>query len=656
MDMRRDLRPLIGADEARASSGGHRPDPGAAGGPAGPAAPAPAASESVVPLQTGPDQAMDDQMGDDQTGDGGTGDGGTGDGGAGGDRPVADGAQAAWQRVRGRMRREIGAEAFASWLNPMVLHSAEAGEILLALPSRFMRDWVASHYAERLKALWQVEWPATRTIAIRVQPRAASAAAPPRAGAPGAGQPSSAASGPGLRLPLPAGRGGANRPAATRPAVKAKSLGQTAPRVIALARPPQGPGAAASGGGADRKAGPDDQAAPDAGMPGHDRPGAAVATGGAIGGGPPRRAAAAVPRGDGGEAYGGFGQGMFGINQCGALDQRNTFDTFIVGRSNELAHAAARRVAEAERDRVPFNPLFLYGGVGLGKTHLMHAIAWHIRQRDPDRRVMYLSAETFMYQFVSALRYKDTMAFKQQFRSVDVLMIDDVQFIAGKDSTQEEFFHTFNALCDQNRQIVISGDRSPADLEGMEERMRSRLGWGLVADIHPTDYELRLSILQSKVDQIDIDVPRNVLEFLAHRITANIRELEGALNRVAAFASLVGRSVELEMAQEVLRDLLRASDRRVTIEEIQKRVAEHYNIKLSEMHSPRRAIAVARPRQIAMYLAKQLTTRSLPEIGRKFGNRDHTTVMHAVKRIEQLQGQDNDLAEDIVLLRRILAS
>ena len=340
----------------------------------------------------------------------------------------------------------------------------------------------------------------------------------------------------------------------------------------------------------------------------------------------------------------------------GALDQRNTFDSFIVGRSNELAHAAARRVAEAAWGKVPFNPLFLYGGVGLGKTHLMHAIAWHIRLRDPSRKVIYLSAESFMYQFITAVRYKDTMAFKQQFRSVDVLMIDDIQFIAGKDSTQEEFFHTFNALCDQNRQIVISGDRSPADLEGMEERMRSRLGWGLVADIHPTDYELRLSILQSKVEQLEIDVPRHVLEFLAHRITANVRELEGALNRVAAFASLVGRPVEMEMAQEVLRDLLRASDRRITIEEIQKRVAEHYNIKQSEMHSARRAIAVARPRQIAMYLAKHLTTRSLPEIGRKFGNRDHTTVMHAVKRIEELQGRDPDLAEDIVLLKRTLES
>ncbi|MCG8545286.1 MAG: chromosomal replication initiator protein DnaA, partial [Alphaproteobacteria bacterium] len=311
-------------------------------------------------------------------------------------------------------------------------------------------------------------------------------------------------------------------------------------------------------------------------------------------------------------------------NEIGApLDPRFTFSNFIVGKPNELAFAAARRVAEA--NAVPFNPLFLYGGVGLGKTHLMHAIAWHIRETRPDRRVIYLSAEKFMYQFIRALRYKDTVAFKEQFRSVDVLMIDDVQFIAGKDSTQEEFFHTFNALVDQNHQVIISADKSPNDLEGMEDRMKSRLGWGLVADIHPTTYELRLGIMQAKAEQLEVSIPQKVLEYLAHKITSNVRELEGALNRIGAYAKLVGRPVTLENTQDVLHDILRANDRRVTIEEIQKRVAEHYNIRLSEMYSARRARAVARPRQVAMYLSKQLTARSLPEIGRKFGGRDHTT-------------------------------
>jgi chromosomal replication initiator protein len=335
------------------------------------------------------------------------------------------------------------------------------------------------------------------------------------------------------------------------------------------------------------------------------------------------------------------------------LDPRFTFENFVVGKSNELAHAAARRVAEA-KDNIPFNPLYIYGGVGLGKTHLMHSIGHSISQNSPEKKVLYLSAEKFMFRFISALRYKDTMNFKEQFRSVDVLMIDDVQFISGKESTQEEFFHTFNALVDQNHQIIISGDRSPTDLEGMEERMRSRLGWGLVADIHPTDYELRLGILQSKVEQAGISIDPRILEFLAHRITSNVRELEGALNRVLAYSDLVGRAVTLESTQEVLKDLLRANDRRTTIEEIQKRVAEHFNIRMSDMHSARRARAVARPRQVAMYLAKQLTSRSLPEIGRKFGGRDHTTVMHAVRKIDELREGDTSLAEDIDLLRRML--
>ncbi|HEY9537044.1 MAG TPA: chromosomal replication initiator protein DnaA, partial [Kiloniellaceae bacterium] len=334
------------------------------------------------------------------------------------------------------------------------------------------------------------------------------------------------------------------------------------------------------------------------------------------------------------------------------LDPRFTFDNFVVGKPNELAYAAARRVADAPTP--PFNPLFLYGGVGLGKTHLMHSIGLHIKKQAPERRIIYLSAEKFMYQFVRALRTKDTMAFKEQFRSVDVLMIDDVQFIGGREATQEEFFHTFNALVDQNRQVIISADKSPSDLEGVEERMRSRLGWGLVADIHPTTYELRLGILQAKAEQSSTDIPVKVLEFLAHKITSNVRELEGALNRILAHATLVGRPITLETTQEVLHDLLRANDRRVTIEEIQKRVSAHFNVRIADMHSARRARAVARPRQVAMYLSKQLTSRSLPEIGRKFGGRDHTTVMHAVRKVEELKATDASFAEDVELLRRML--
>ena len=343
------------------------------------------------------------------------------------------------------------------------------------------------------------------------------------------------------------------------------------------------------------------------------------------------------------------------VDNIGAsLDQRFTFSNFIVGKPNELAFAAARRVAESQD--VPFNPLFLYGGVGLGKTHLMHAIAHEIKRRNPIRRVIYLSAEKFMYHFIKALRFKNTVAFKEQFRTVDVLMIDDVQFISGKDSTQEEFFHTFNALVDQNKQLIISADKSPQDLEGIEERMRSRLGWGLVADIHPLTYELRLSILQAKEEKIEVEIPENVLEFLAHKITTNVRELEGALNRIAAFSSLVGRQINIEMTHDLLRDLLKSSQRKVNIEQIQKKVSEHFNVKMSDMSSARRSRTVVRPRQIAMYLSKSLTSRSLPEIGRRFGNRDHTTVIHAVKKVEELRNVDVSFDEDVELLIRMLES
>jgi len=336
------------------------------------------------------------------------------------------------------------------------------------------------------------------------------------------------------------------------------------------------------------------------------------------------------------------------------LDNRFTFSNFIVGKPNELAFAAARRVAESEN--VPFNPLFLYGGVGLGKTHLMHAIAHEIKKRNPLRRVIYMSAEKFMYHFIKALRFKNTVAFKEQFRNVDVLMIDDVQFISGKESTQEEFFHTFNALIDQRKQLIISADKSPQDLEGIEERMRSRLGWGLVADIHPLTYELRLGILQAKEEKLSTRISANILEFLAHKITSNVRELEGALNRLSAFSSLVGRDINLDMVQDLLKDLLKSSQKKVNIEEIQKKVSQHFNVKVSDMSSARRSRTVARPRQVAMYLSKNLTSRSLPEIGRRFGNRDHTTVIHAVKKVEELMNKDAGFDEDVQLLIRMLES
>ena len=451
-----------------------------------------------------------------------------------------------WEQVREQLRGEFGEAVFKSWLKPLFVTEVSGNTAIIAAPTRFMKDWVVSHYADRIRLVWQGLNPSIAAIDIivkQVAPAAAKSESSPQ---------------------------------------------QTDNTTVSIAAPSI-----------------EDESLE-------------------------------------------IDRDVLGA----ALDPRFTFDNFVVGKPNELAYAAALRVAESQTAQ--FNPLFLYGGVGLGKTHLMHAIAWHIKTYHPKRRVIYLSAEKFMYQFIRALRFKDTVSFKEQFRSVDVLMIDDVQFISGKETTQEEFFHTFNALVDQNHQIIISADKSPSDLEGMEDRLKSRLGWGLVADIHPTTYELRLGILHAKAETLNMGIPKDVMEFLARKISSNIRELEGALNRIIAHATLVGREITLETTHEVLRDLLKANDRRITIEDIQKRVAEYYGIKISDMQSARRSQNVARPRQVAMFLAKAMTSRSLPEIGRKFGGRDHTTVLHAVRKVEEIKTQDREFSDDLDILRRTL--
>jgi len=451
--------------------------------------------------------------------------------------------QSLWTTVHDDLRDEFGEAVFRSWLKPLTLQACYHGTLEVSVPTRFMRDWIQSHYVSRILELCAARNPEIRRVEIVV-----------------------VQSGVRSDVDVPA-------PVAPTKGASSSKANQNAPFED-----------------------PFELAAP--------------------------------------------------------FDPRFTFENFIVGKPNALAHAAARRIVESPN--VPFNPLFLYGGVGLGKTHLMHAIGWAMKQQAPDKTVVYLSAEKFMYQFVRALRSQDTMSFKETFRSVDVLMIDDIQFIAGKESTQEEFFHTFNALVDQNKQIVISADKAPSDLLGLEERLRSRLAWGLVADIQPSTYDLRLGILQSKRSQLGAEIPEAVLEFLALKVSSNIRELEGALNRIVAHADVTKGVISLESTQDVLSDLLRSHDRRITIDEIQRKVAEHYNIRLPDMHSARRARNVARPRQVAMYLAKQLTSRSLPEIGRKFGGRDHTTVMHAVRKVEELMVEDQQIAQDVEIIRRAL--
>lgn len=449
---------------------------------------------------------------------------------------------ATWESVHEALRHEFGEAVFRSWLKPMQLQAFYQGTIEVSVPTRFMRDWIGSHYQERILELCRTENPDIQRVQIVVQVQALK----------DAGSADSSA----------------DVTAASRTHIDMDVYSE-------LSSP---------------------------------------------------------------------------------LDARFTFDSFVVGKSNAFAHAACKRVVDA--DGMPFNPLYIYGGVGLGKTHLMHAMAHALRVSTPSfpqgRKVVYLSAEKFMYQFVRSLRRQDSMNFKEQFRSVDVLMIDDIQFIAGKDTTQEEFFHTFNALVDQGKLIVISGDRAPMDLEGLDERLRSRLGWGLVADIKPSTFDLRLDVVKSKAGFMGIELPSDVAHFLAGKITSNIRELEGALNRLAVHRDMTGAPLSLDATQEVLSDVLRSYERRITIDEIQRKVAEHYNLRLTDMHSARRSRNVARPRQVAMYLCKRLTTRSLPEIGRKFGGRDHTTVMHAVKKIEELMGGDTLFADEVNSVRRLL--
>ena len=335
------------------------------------------------------------------------------------------------------------------------------------------------------------------------------------------------------------------------------------------------------------------------------------------------------------------------------LNPEMTFENYVVGSSNELAAAAAKGVTQ--RFESSRNPLFLHSSVGLGKTHLMNAIAWKLKETQPQKKVLYLSAEQFMYQYVRALRSDKTgdciSDFRDLFRSADVLMIDDVQFICGKQGTQTEFFHTFNSLIEQGKQIVLSSDSSPLELKGLEERLKTRMAQGLIVDIYPTTYEMRIGILQSKAAQWGIDVPMDVVEFLAEHITGNVRELEGALKRLGADSQLLNKKITLASTQSILKDVLNLYQQEISVADIQKAVCDYFVVSLSDLKSSRRDRSIARPRQIAMYLAKELTSKSLPEIGLAFG-RDHTTILHAIRLVEDLVKSDATVAEHVTRLKR----
>ena len=325
---------------------------------------------------------------------------------------------------------------------------------------------------------------------------------------------------------------------------------------------------------------------------------------------------------------------------AGGLNTRYTFDAFIVGSSNQFAHAACRAVAEAPSRS--YNPLFIHGGVGLGKTHLMHAIGHYILQYGGGLKLTYISSERFMNEMINAVRLQRILDFRERYRSVDILLVDDIQFVSGKEGTQTEFFHTFNALYDSQKQLVLSSDRPPHEIPALEERLRSRFEWGLITDIQPPDLETSVAILKRKAETEAVPLPDDVALYIASRIRSNIRELEGSLIRLLAYASLTGKQISLELAQEVLRNVLDLADRAVTIESIQKFVADYYQLKISEIKSRNNSKSVAMPRQIAMYLCKQMTRASLPEIGRSFGGKHHSTVIHSIKKINELKKNDAD--------------
>jgi len=470
--------------------------------------------------------------------------------------------QESWLRVKARLRSEVGDDVFSSWFGRMELEGIDDGGVRLSVPTRFLKSWIQSHYAEKVLSCWQSERNELGRIELIVRSAVLKTTAQPKA------------------------------------------------KVEAASFNGAGEGRPLNGNGAARP----------------------------------------IPAGDAAvhEALGGS-----------PLDARLTFDSFVVGRSNTLAQAAARQVAAARRnDPVMFNPLYIHSGVGLGKTHLLQAITW-AGNASGERKVLYLTAEKFMYGFVAALRAQNALAFKEALRGIGVLVIDDLQFLQGK-STQAEFCHTLNALIDAGRQVVIASDRPPSELESLDERVRSRLAGGLVVEMGGLGEELRLEILKARVQAArayhpTFDVPLPVLGYIAKTVTHNGRDLEGALNRLLAHSKLTGQSVTMEMAEREVKDLIRPQEpKRVKIEDIQRIVARQYNVSRSDLLSSRRTANVVRPRQVAMYLAKTLTLRSLPEIGRRFGGRDHTTVLHAVRKIEGLVSNDLALSEEIEILKRQL--
>jgi chromosomal replication initiator protein len=461
-----------------------------------------------------------------------------------------------WQRIVARLRAEFGEDLYSSWFARLEFEELSNNRLVLSVPTRFLRNWIESHYIDRLTRTCMAELGPLDSVVVRVRTRG-----------------------------LPKAPASPNR----LPARQTDQSDETLTTVRPLTQPRQ-----------------------------------------------------------------------TGNERGSALDHNLTFETYVLGQSNALAHAAALRVADAQPGApVSFNPLFIHSAAGLGKTHLLNAIAWRIRQQQAGRKVLFISAERFMYHFIAALKSRDTLSFKDEFQNIDVLLIDDFQFLQGK-SMQQEFCHTFNSLVDAKRQVIIAADVPPAQLESIDQRMRSRLAGGLVVDIETPELELRRQILQARLSDARRKDPRiticdEVIEFIANRIPAGGRELDGALNRVVASQQVTGARMTVDLAAMALRDLAKASEmNRVRIDDILRIIGRHYNVPRADLLSPRRARSIVRPRQVGMYLAKKLTPRSLPEIGRRFGGRDHSTVLHAVRKIEDLLKTDEQLAREVNLLAKLI--
>ncbi|WP_311968324.1 chromosomal replication initiator protein DnaA [Pseudomonas baltica] len=499
-----------------------------------------------------------------------------------------------WQQCVELLRNELPAQQFNTWIRPLQVE-AEGDELRVYAPNRFVLDWVNEKYLSRLlELLGEHGNGMAPALSLLIGSRRSSAArAAPNAPLAAAVAASQAASAP---APEPV--------TAAAPAVVAAAV------VTAAHDEP-------SRHSFDSMAGASSQQAP-------------------------VRAEQRTVQVEG------------GLKHTSYLNRTFTFENFVEGKSNQLARAAAWQVADNPKHG--YNPLFLYGGVGLGKTHLMHAVGNHLLKKNPNAKVVYLHSERFVADMVKALQLNAINEFKRFYRSVDALLIDDIQFFARKERSQEEFFHTFNALLEGGQQVILTSDRYPKEIEGLEERLKSRFGWGLTVAVEPPELETRVAILMKKADQAKVELPHDAAFFIAQRIRSNVRELEGALKRVIAHSHFMGRDITIELIRESLKDLLALQDKLVSVDNIQRTVAEYYKIKISDLLSKRRSRSVARPRQVAMALSKELTNHSLPEIGDVFGGRDHTTVLHACRKINELKESDADIREDYKNLLRTLTT